>query len=159
MMRVIREDITNLSVDAIVNPANSLGLMGGGVARAIKQKGGSVIEQQAVANAPIEVGDAITTTRGNLRCKIVIHAPTMMLPADLATKENVALATRAALRVALDHNIKSIAFPGMGTGVGALSKDVAAKIMIEELKDSNMDIFLVAFDEEMEKAFKSHIPQ
>ena len=93
---VQKGDITELKVDAIVNPANSSGYMGGGVAGVIKRIGGFEIEKEAVSKAPIPVGDAVVTTAGKLPCKYVIHAPTMKQPAMRIGVENVRLATRAA---------------------------------------------------------------
>ena len=86
---VKRGDITQLSCDAIVNPANSFGYMGGGVAGAIKRIGGNEIEREAVSKAPIRVGSAIATTAGTLPCKYVIHAPTMKQPAMRINVNNV----------------------------------------------------------------------
>ena len=68
-------DICDLEVDAIVNPANSMGIMGGGAAGAIRRKGGDKIQQEAMACAPIAVGAAVVTTAGKLHAKSVIHAP------------------------------------------------------------------------------------
>ena len=126
-------NILELDCDALMNPANSYGLMGGGLALAIKRSGGKIIEEEAVAKAPIEVGSAVATTAGLLKFKAIIHAPTMKQPAELATKLNVALATRAALRLADSLNFSSLAFPGMGTGVGKLAVEEAAEAMLSEI--------------------------
>ena len=125
--------ILELDCDALVNPANSYGLMGGGLARAIKRSGGKIIEEEAAAKAPIEVGSGVATTAGLLKFKAIIHAPTMKQPAELATKLNGALATRAALRLADSLNFSSLAFPGMGTGVGKLAVEEAAEAMLSEI--------------------------
>ena len=125
--------ILELDCDALVNPGNSYGLMGGGLALAIKRSGGKIIEEEAVAKAPIEVGSAVATTAGLLKFKAIIHAPTMKQPAELATKLNVALATRAALRLADSLNFSSLALPGMGTGVGKLAVEEAAEAMLSEI--------------------------
>ena len=69
-----QSDITKVEVDAIVNAANNYLWMGAGVAGAIKQKGGKIIEEEAVSQGPIEVGDAVITSGGNLPVKYVIHA-------------------------------------------------------------------------------------
>ena len=66
---VQKGDLTQIRCDAIVNPANSFGYMGGGVAGAIKRVGGIEIERDAVSKAPIPVGKAIVTTAGVLPCK------------------------------------------------------------------------------------------
>ncbi len=126
-------DITDLEVDAIVNPANSLGIMGGGVAYAIKRKGGVEIEKEAMRQAPISVGSAVATTAGKLRAKHVIHAPTMERPASRATLDNVKKAVRAALAAAEEVGAESIAFPGMGTGIGGLRAEEAAAAMVNEV--------------------------
>ena len=126
-------DITKLEVDAIVNAANTRLVMGGGVAGAIKRAGGKEIEDEAVRQGPIKIGEAVATTAGKLKARYVIHAPTMEM--DFRTNaEKVRLAMRAALKKAEELGIESIAFPALGTGVGGFPKDEAAKIMVEELK-------------------------
>src|SRR3990167_1403271 len=85
-IRIIQGDITGLEVDAIVNAANNELVMGGGVAGAIKRKGGKGIEDEAVKKGPIEIGGAVSTSAGSLPAKYVIHAATMGMdfsrPAD-----------------------------------------------------------------------------
>ncbi len=131
---VLQGDITELKkVDAIVNASNSYGYMGGGVAGAIKRKGGSEIEMEAVSKAPIPIGHAVITTAGKLKCRYVIHSPTMEQPSSLVDLSNVIESTRAALECAENHKLKRIAIPGMGTGVGGVPKNKAAKAMIETI--------------------------
>jgi Macro domain len=72
-----RGDITDSEVDAIVNAANSTLAMGAGVAGAIKRKGGVIIEEEAMRQGPVEVGEAVLTTGGNLLATHVIHAAVM----------------------------------------------------------------------------------
>ncbi len=126
---VMEGDITQISVDAIVNAANSLMIMGGGVAGAIKRRGGQVIEDEARKKAPVPVGKAISTTAGNLPAKYVIHAPTMERPAMRIPLENAVKATKAALIEAENLCVKSIAFPAMGAGVGGLRVEEVAREM------------------------------
>jgi len=161
-IKIIQGDITNLEVDAIVNAANSYGYMGGGVAGAIKRAGGQEIEMEAVSKAPIPVGSAIITKAGRLKCRYVIHAPTMEQPASLIDVGNVKEATKAALECADENNLKKIAIPGMGTGVGGVPRDKAAKAMIDAIinfDEKNLEeIILVDRNKEMidefNKAFK-----
>ncbi len=134
-IKVLKGDLTELEVDAIVNPANSLGYMGGGVAGAIKRKGGREIEEEAVKKAPIKVGSAVATTSGKLKCRYVIHAPTMERPAMRISVDNVEKATRAAFELAKSMKLKSIALPGMGTGVGGVKEEDAARAMMDVAKD------------------------
>jgi O-acetyl-ADP-ribose deacetylase (regulator of RNase III) len=127
-------DLTQLTVDAIVNPANSLGIMAGGVAASIGEAGGPAIEEEARACAPVAVGAAIVTTAGELFVKAVIHAPTMEEPGMKIGVENVRRATRAALLAAARLNYQSIALPAIGTGVGGVPYDEAARAMVDELR-------------------------
>ena len=129
---VVEGDITHLRVDAIVNPANSLMIMGGGVAGAIKRRGGREIEEEAMKHAPVPVGEAIATGAGRLPARYVIHAPTMEAPAMRIPLRNAVLATRAALRKAEELCIESIALPAMGAGVGGLSVREVAREMARE---------------------------
>lgn len=95
-IEVIKGSILEVDADVIVNPANSLGLMGGGVAGVIKRFGGEEIEKEAVQKAPIPVGSAVLTTAGKLKFKGVIHAPTMEKPAMESSEEKVRKAVRQA---------------------------------------------------------------
>ena len=159
MVKIVikKGDITQEDVDAIVNPANSFMIMGGGVALAIKLKGGEEIEKEAMSKAPVNIGDAIYTSAGKLKARYIIHAPTMKNPAERTNEENVRKAVIAALKVAEKLKVKSLAFPGMGTGVGGLDKYKAARAMLEEIKKFNPkleEIRLVAFEEELLDAFE-----
>ncbi len=152
--------ILEQNVDAIVNAANCLGYMGGGVAGVIKRAGGIEIEEEAIRKCPIKVGEAIITTAGKLPFKAVIHAPTMEKPAMLIDKENVYLATKAACLKADEEGFSSIAIVGMGTGVGAvepLDAAVEMKKAIDEVRDKLKNlkkIVLVDISSRMVEAFR-----
>jgi len=150
---IIQGDITSLEIEAIVNAANSYGYMGGGVAGAIKRAGGQEIEMEAVSCAPIPIGSAVITSAGRLRCKHVIHAPTMEQPASLIDIGNVTEAVRAALECAEENGLRRIAIPGMGTGVGGVPFDKAAEAMIEVIvnfdENSLEEVVLVDKDKKM----------
>jgi len=160
-IRVAVCDITKVYVDAVVNAANSLMYMGGGVAGAIRRIGGIEIEEEAIKKAPVPVGKAIHTTAGKLNAKWVIHAPTMERPAMRIPDENVALATHAALSLANEMGLKSIAIPALGTGVGGVNRKVAAQVMVEEIKKhidngtSLQEIILCDIHDEQAIAFKN----
>jgi len=156
---VEKGDLTQVRCEAIVNPANSYGYMGGGVAGAIKRVGGAEIEKQAVSKGPIPVGKAVATTAGSLPCKYVIHAPTMKQPAMRIGVENVKLATKAALDLATSLKIRSIAIPGMGTGVGGVGTSIAAKAIVEiakQYEDKIEKIMLVDRNSEMIEDFEKY---
>jgi len=158
VIEVRKASITTTEVDAIVNPANSFGYMGSGVAGVIKKVGGQVIEDDAISKAPIQVGEAVLTCAGDLICSNVIHAPTMHNPAEKSDAHKVFCATKAALELADSQAFKRIAIPGMGTGVGGLDKLEAAESMIKAIKSikfkSLEKITLIDIDDEMVDAFK-----
>ncbi|MGH7165703.1 MAG: macro domain-containing protein [Nitrospiraceae bacterium] len=131
---VVQGSILNAEAQVIVNAANSLGIMGGGVAGVIKRAAGAEVEEEARRQAPIPVGHAVLTSGGKTRYQHIIHAPTMPEPAMRIDPHSVALATRAVLALADDHGFTSVAMPGMGTGVGGVSREEAAALMIREIK-------------------------
>jgi O-acetyl-ADP-ribose deacetylase (regulator of RNase III) len=141
-------DLTEFSGDAIVNPANTRLLMGGGVAGAIKRKGGEEIEREAVSKAPCPIGKAVTTSAGKLKCKYVIHAPTVEEPASPSSPEKVYLATSAALDEAKRLGIRSIAFPLMGAGVGGVSVEDSIRSMARAFseKGEGLEIHVIVLD-------------
>jgi O-acetyl-ADP-ribose deacetylase (regulator of RNase III) len=156
-------DITRQKVDAIVNPANSSLIMGGGAAGAIKRVGGKEIEDEAIKKAPVPVGEAIATKAGIIEAKHVIHAPTMKMPAMRIGAENVKLAMKGALKCAEHLGIQSVAFPGMGTGVGGLQLEEAAAIMVKATKNHVengtclKEIVFVGFRDALTNAFEKTI--
>ncbi len=127
-----RGDITDWEVDAIVNAANSTLAMGAGVAGAIKRKGGLIIEEEAMRQGPVEVGEAVITAGGNLAATHVIHAA-VMGPDLKADADTIAKATRSVLALADKHRLTSLALPALGTGVGHVPPPVSAEAMLTEL--------------------------
>ena len=128
-------DITRVDAEAIVNAANSQLWMGGGVAGAIRRAAGEIVEQEAIAQGPIEPGQAVATSAGALPLPIrwVIHAATM--GPDLQTSDDlVRQATAAALVKASEIGATSIALPAMGTGVGGFPMERAAQVMVDEAR-------------------------
>jgi O-acetyl-ADP-ribose deacetylase (regulator of RNase III) len=125
-----RGDISLIEADAVVNAANTELAMGTGVAGALKKRGGVVIEEEAMSLGPVEVGEAVLTTAGNLRATHIIHAAVMGmdLKTDAAT---IAKTTQAVLALAVKHKLTSIAFPALGTGVGHVPPAQSADAMIE----------------------------
>jgi O-acetyl-ADP-ribose deacetylase len=133
-VHLAKSDITDMAVDAVVSPANSLGIMGGGVAAALSRKGGPLIQREAMSLAPIAVGAAVVTNAGRLWAKNVIHAPTMEEPGQKVVVESVRRAMRAALLAAAQRGFEVIAVPGLGTGLGGADPADAARAMVNELR-------------------------
>lgn len=146
-------DITEFDVDAVVNAANNRFYMGGGVAGAIKKKGGKEIEDEAVKKGPVNVGEAIITGAGKLKAKYVIHAAVM--GTDFKTdKQKIKKATYSSLKLADERKLSSIAFPAFGTGVGRIpaneSADAMLSAVVEYIKGKKVSfkkIFFVLYDE------------
>jgi O-acetyl-ADP-ribose deacetylase (regulator of RNase III) len=161
-IEVLKGDIADQDTQAIVNAANNHFWMGGGVAGAIKRKGGEVIEEEAVALGPVEVGQAVITSAGALPSRHVIHAAVM--GQDLHTDApKVKAATRNALLLAEKHAIASLSLPALGTGVGGFSVYHCATIMLTEaiqflMTSKNLrTIRFVLFDDATFKAFEEEM--
>jgi O-acetyl-ADP-ribose deacetylase (regulator of RNase III) len=153
-----RGDITDAEVDAVVNAANSELWMGAGVAGAMKRKGGTVIEEEALRQGPIEIGEAVLTVAGNLPATHVIHAATM--GRDLKTDpEKIAAATRSTLALAEKHKLESIAFPALGSGVGGVSPadsaDAIVSTVLQHVKRGNSSLQKVLFVLYQDEAYKA----
>jgi O-acetyl-ADP-ribose deacetylase (regulator of RNase III) len=133
-LRLAEGDITALDVDAIVNPANTRLQLGGGVAGAIRRKGGPSIQREANAIGGCPVGGAVITTGGDLPARHVIHA---VGPhgGDRDADEKLASATRSALAVAGENGLASVALPAISTGIFGYPMDDCARIMIRTIRD------------------------
>jgi O-acetyl-ADP-ribose deacetylase (regulator of RNase III) len=125
-------DIAQADTEAVVNAANSELWMGSGVAGALKRAGGDIIEREALAQGPINVGEAVLTSGGELPALYVIHAAAMA-PDRPATAAAVQAATASALRLATEQEIESISFPALATGVGGLDFASCAQAMFHAM--------------------------
>jgi O-acetyl-ADP-ribose deacetylase (regulator of RNase III) len=137
-IEIVRGDITEMTNEAIVNAANESLRHGGGVAGAISRKGGRAIQMESNewvrTHGKVQTGSAAITSAGNLPSKYVIHAVgPVMGSGDEDTK--LRSATISALNIALDHQIKSIAFPAISTGIYGYPIDRCARIMLSTVKD------------------------
>jgi O-acetyl-ADP-ribose deacetylase (regulator of RNase III) len=153
-----RGDITDAEVDAVVNAASATLAMGAGVSAALKRKGGVIIEEEAMRQGPVEVGDVVLTTGGNLAATHVIHAAVM--GPDLKTDgDTIARTTRAVLSLADKHRITSIALPALGTGVGHVAPTVSAEAMVNavaaHLKSGTSSLRKVVFVLYEDAAYKA----
>lgn len=133
-LRLVEGDICERDADAIVNAANNELWMGGGVAGAIKRKGGQEIEREAVAKGPVSIGQSVATGAGRLKARHVIHAAVM--GRDLVTDASlIRNATLSALAKADELGLKTVAFPALGTGVGGFPLGACARIMRQVILD------------------------
>jgi O-acetyl-ADP-ribose deacetylase (regulator of RNase III) len=132
-LEVAAGDLAAEHVDAVVNAANNHFWMGAGVAGALKARGGVEIEEQAMAQGPVDPGACVLTSGGRLPARYVIHAAVMGQEL-LTSSDLIARATTGSLALAEAHGLASIAFPAFGTGVGGFPLDRCARIMIDAIR-------------------------
>ena len=125
-------DLTEMDVDAIVNAANNDLKHGGGVAGAIRRKGGDAIQQESDEIGTIPVGSAAITSGGRLKARYVIHAASMQL-GGRTTSNALRSSTAYSLALAKKRELKTIAFPAVGTGIAGFPMEECAEIMLEEV--------------------------
>jgi O-acetyl-ADP-ribose deacetylase (regulator of RNase III) len=131
ILRLVKADITERDVDAIVNAANSYLQHGGGVAGAIVRKGGQVIQEESDRIGFTPVGTAVMTSAGKLPTKFVIHAVgPRMGEGDEDNKLKSALVS--SLTLASQKNLGSISLPAISSGIFGFPKDRCARILVGE---------------------------
>ena len=134
ILELVESDITEMETDAIVNAANAQLILGGGVAGAIKRKGGPEIQKECNKIGGTFVGGAVITTGGNLKAKHVIHAvgPRM---GEGNEDQKLKNATLSSLKLADQNRLKSIAFPAISTGIFGFPIQRCARIMLKTTID------------------------
>ncbi len=133
IIRLIQGDLTELKVDAIVNAANAQLVLGGGVAGAVRAKGGPSIQEECNRIGPIQVGESAITGGGRLQASHVIHAVGPRMGEGDEDRKLVSATTNSLLR-ATENGLDSIAFPAVSTGIFGFPKDRCARIMLGEVK-------------------------
>jgi O-acetyl-ADP-ribose deacetylase (regulator of RNase III) len=156
LVRVVRGDITTLTVDAVVNAANAGLAGGGGVDGAIHRAGGPEIMAETARLYPegCPTGSAVTTGAGRLPAKWVIHAVgPRWRGGDAGEDEQLASAWRSAIEEAIAHEAVSVAFPSLATGIYGFPIERAARIAMVEVQAAlaalpdgrSMEIVVCAF--------------
>lgn len=150
---IIRQDITRMDVDAVVNAANTELKMGGGVCGAIfKAAGVRELERACKTLGHIKTGEAVLTPAFSLPAKYVIHVagPIYNKNHSEQSENELRSSYRNALRVALEQGCESLAFPLISSGIYGYPKEEAFQIASSEiqsfLEKEEMDIYLVLFD-------------
>ena len=130
VVRVVRDDITAMDVDAFVFDITEDLKLGAGHGSAIQQRGGVKIQEALDAAGGCPVGEAIITTGGLLQAKHIIHAngPKFCEPDE---EGKLRRATEAALRLADENGLETLAFPPMGTGLYQVPVDLCARVMVD----------------------------
>ncbi len=157
-VEVLRGDITQVAADAIVNAANEALLPGGGVSGAIHRAAGPELAEACRAVAPCPTGEARITPGFRLPAKYVIHTVGPIWRGG--TSGEPALlekAYRSALALAREHNLKTVAFPSISTGIYGYPLEAAAPIALRVLLESAPDfdaLYMVAFDEKTYQVYQ-----
>lgn len=152
-------DITRINTDAVVNAANSTLLGGGGVDGAIHRAGGETILQECIQirdrQGECKPGESVITSAGKLPAKFVIHTVGPVWSGGEANEREVlAHAYKSSLQLAVDHGIKTIAFPSISTGAYRFPKTLAAQIATTTVLDflstpsSIESVVFVCFDQD-----------
>jgi O-acetyl-ADP-ribose deacetylase (regulator of RNase III) len=159
-MKAIREDITKLEVDAIVNAANSSLLGGGGVDGAIHVAAGSELVHECRLLGGCKTGQAKLTKGYKLPAKYVIHTVGPVWNGGTKDEDELLRSCyQESLKIAQDHeDITSIAFPCISTGIFGFPPDRAASIAVDVCKDSVLDVVFCCFSEEDLERYQMLIP-
>ena len=158
-MKLIQSDITKTEVDAIVNAANSSLLGGGGVDGAIHRAGGKEILEECIKirnrQGGCETGQAVITTAGKLSAKFVIHTVGPVWHGGMKNEPQLlADCYTNSLKLAVENEIKTIAFPNISTGIYGYPKQSAAEIAVKtvseflNVNESIDEVIFVCFDED-----------
>lgn len=129
---IIAGDLVEQDVDAIVNAANNDLVLGGGVAGAIRSRGGPSVQKECDAHGPIRVGQAAVTGAGELPARHVIHAASMAL-GGATTAESLQSSMDSAFQLAQQLGVKTIGIPAVGTGIAGFPIDECAMVMARSL--------------------------
>ncbi|MCC8049324.1 MAG: macro domain-containing protein [Clostridiales bacterium] len=168
---IVRQDITKMKVDAVVNAANTDLRMGGGVCGAIFRAAGEKDLQNACDKiSPIETGQAVITPGFQLPAKYVIHAVGPVYHQNIAKRceEQLHSAYLESLKLALQHDCESIAFPLISSGIYGYPKKEALQVAVTAIRDFldlyELDVYLAVFDkdalsvgEQLQGAVKQYI--
>lgn len=151
MIKIQRGDITKLAVDAIVNAANPTLLGGGGVDGAIHMAAGPELREECEGLGGCLVGEAKITKGYNLPVKHVIHTVgPIWYGGENQEDESLAQCYANSLTLAVEHGVKSIAFPAISTGAFDFPLERATRIALKELASftENLEIICVCFEQD-----------
>jgi len=152
-IQVVLGDITEEETDAIVNAANSTLLGGGGVDGAIHRKAGPELKEECRTLGGCPTGEAKITKGYRLKAKYVIHTVGPVWTGGNAQEDELLTSCyRKSLLLAKEHDIQSISFPAISTGVYGFPKKRAAEIAVREVKkfleENSLSVRFVCFDKE-----------
>ena len=134
VLRIVREDVTDVEVDAFVYYATPDLVLGSGWGTAIAVRGGPSIQEELNGLGPVETGAAVITAGGEMKAKHIIHAvgPKFQEEDEEAKLRKTMLSV---LKCAEDNGVGTLAFPPMGTGFYGIPLDLSARVMLETIRD------------------------
>jgi O-acetyl-ADP-ribose deacetylase (regulator of RNase III) len=133
-IQVLKGDVTERNTDAIVNPINTMLILGSGLSGAIKAKGGEEIAGECARHGPSPIGSAVLTTGGKLKTRHIIHAVLCEYDGRI-TEQHLADALLASLRLANRMKLRSIALPHMDLGISPLPVERTARALFSVIRD------------------------
>lgn len=158
-VRIVQGDITQMAVDAIVNAANPSLLPGGGVSGAIHRAAGPALAEACKPLAPCPTGEARLTPGFQLPARFVIHT---VGPVWQGGTQNEAKllekAYRSILALAKAHQLRTVAFPSISTGIYGFPLELAAPIALKVLLSEApafTTLYMVAFDKKTFEAYQT----
>ncbi|RXS77725.1 O-acetyl-ADP-ribose deacetylase [Streptomyces sp. TM32] len=165
-LTVVQGDITEQTVDAVVNAANSSLLGGGGVDGAIHRRGGPEILAECRAlrdghyGGGLPTGQAVATTAGRLPARWVVHTVGPVFSRQEDRSALLASCYRESLRVADELGARTVAFPAISTGVYGWPMEDAVRIAVETVRETHTAVEearFVLFDEQAFAAFAAQV--
>jgi O-acetyl-ADP-ribose deacetylase (regulator of RNase III) len=159
-VRLIRDDITDLDIDAFVFYAQNDLVLGAGFGNAITVRGGPGIQKELDKLAPVETGEAVVSDAGGLKAKFIVHAVgPKFQEADTEAKLHTTMLNT--LKAAEAKGVERIAFPAMGAGYYAILPETCARVMLDALKEylgfetGIKEVVICVFDTPQWDAFQS----
>lgn len=162
VVRLIKDDVTDLDVDAFVFYAQSDLALGTGFGGAISVRGGPSIQKELNELAPVALGEAVVSAAGELKAQHIIHAVGPKFQEE-DTEGKLRSTVLNSLRRAEESEVERLAFPAMGAGYYGIAPDVCARVMLEAIEGylegetGIKEVVICVFDTRQYNAFKTQI--